>query len=69
MALLQQGVQERMIHLNKKYELLSTEYEELCRMVIDIISQMGGTYAPSFWPNGLENYQPSSPPLPAPPLF
>jgi len=67
--LLQQGVQEYTTHLNEKYKQLSTEYEELRRMVMDIGSQMGGTCAPPFWPYGLRNDQPPpSPPL-ALPLF
>ena len=49
-ALLDQGVQERTTHLNKKYEWLSVEYEELCRMVMDIRSQMSGTYTPPIGP-------------------
>ena len=35
-TLLQQGVQEHMTNLNEKYERLSTEYEELLWMVMDI---------------------------------
>jgi hypothetical protein len=35
-TLLQQGVQEHMTNLNEKYERLSTEYEELLLMVMDI---------------------------------
>ena len=36
MTLLQQGVQEHMTNLNEKYERLSTKYEELLWMVMDI---------------------------------
>jgi len=41
-------VQERTAHLNEKYEQLSVDYEELRRMIMDIRSQLGGTYAPSY---------------------
>jgi len=41
-------VQERTTHLNEKYEQLSVDYEELRRMIMDIRSQLGGTYAPSY---------------------
>jgi len=68
-ALLQYGVQEHTTHLNEKYEWLSADYEELRRMILDIRSQMGGTYTPSYWPYGLENDQPPPPPPSASPLF
>jgi hypothetical protein len=42
--LLDQGVQERTIFLNEKYEQLSTDYEKLHLVVIDMRSQMSGTY-------------------------
>ena len=62
-------MQEYTTHLNEKYKRLSTEYEELHRMVMDIRSQMGGTCAPPFWPYGLGNDQPPPPPPLALPLF
>ena len=37
-ALLNLGVQERMTHLNEKYERRSMDYEELLLMVMDIRS-------------------------------
>jgi len=43
--MLQQGVQEFMAYLNEKHERLFAEYEELHRMIMNIISQMGGTCA------------------------
>jgi hypothetical protein len=54
-ALLDQGVQERTTHLNEKYERLSTDYEELRRMVMDIRSHMSGTYTPPYWPHNPGN--------------
>ena len=42
--MLDQGVQERTIFLNEKYEQLSTDYEKLHLVVIDMRSQMSGTY-------------------------
>ena len=47
-ALLDQGVQERMTHLNEKYERCSMDYEELLLMVMDIRSQMGGVCVPLY---------------------
>jgi hypothetical protein len=47
-TLYDQGVQERMAHLNEKYEWLSADYEELHRMVIDIRLQMSRTCAPPY---------------------
>jgi hypothetical protein len=41
-------LQEHTAHLIEKYELLSVNYEELYRMVMDMRSQMGGTCVPSF---------------------
>jgi hypothetical protein len=46
--LLDQGVQERMTHLNEKYERCSMDYEELLLMVMDIRSQMGGVCVPLY---------------------
>jgi len=42
------ALQEHTAHLTEKYEQLSVNYEELCRLVMDMRSQMGGTCAPSF---------------------
>jgi len=47
-ALLDQGVQEHMLHLNEKYKGLSVDYKELRRMVMDMRSQMGVTCAPAY---------------------
>ena len=62
-------LQEHTIHLNEKYERLSTDYEKLCWMIIDMKSQIGATCASPFWPYGPGNDK--SPPLPpqASPLF
>jgi hypothetical protein len=58
--LLDQGVQERTTYLNEKYEWLSADYEELRRMVIDIRSQMSGTYTPPIGPQSRERPASSS---------
>jgi len=63
------ALQQHMIHLTEKYEQLSANYEQLCRMVIDIKSQMGGTCVPFFWPYGPGNNQSSPSPPPTLPLF
>jgi hypothetical protein len=42
--LLDQGVQECTIFLNEKYEQLSTDYEKHHLVVIDMRSQISGTY-------------------------
>jgi hypothetical protein len=62
------ALQEHTADVNEKYERLSTDYEELRRMVMDMRSQMGGICALLFWPYGSRNDQPP-PPLPAPPLL
>jgi len=63
-------LQEHTTHLNKTYEQLSAEYEELRRMVMDIRSQMGGTCAHSFLLYDPENdHPPPPPPPPASSLF
>jgi hypothetical protein len=41
--------------LKQQYEQLSTDYEQLRQMVMDIRSQMGDTCAPLFWPFGPGN--------------
>jgi hypothetical protein len=42
------ALQQHTAHLIKKYKQLSTNYEQLRQMVIDMISQMSGTCAPLF---------------------
>ena len=49
------------ILIKKIYKRLSTDYEELRRMIMDMRSQIGATCAPPFWPYGPRNDQP--PPL------
>jgi len=44
--MLNQRVQTRTTHLNKKYGQLTNNYEELRRLVIKMKSQMDVTYAP-----------------------
>jgi len=49
--------------LKQQYERLSTDYDQLRQMVMDIRSMMGDdTCAAPFWPYGPGNNQP--PPLP-----
>jgi hypothetical protein len=58
---------EEFIALKQQYQQLSTNYDELCQIVMEMRSKMGDdTCAIPFWPYGPENNQ--SPP-PAPPLF
>ena len=56
-----------MTHLTKKYELLSTNYEQLCQMVMKNTLEMDDTCAPPFWLFGPRNDQPPPPPPPPPP--
>ena len=67
MAMLYQRVQARTIHLNEKYKRLTADYEELCRLIMEMRSRMGGTCAPLNWPHGRSDDQP--PPPSTPPLF
>jgi hypothetical protein len=60
------ALQQHMAHLIEKYEQLLVDYEQLCQMIMDMRSQMGGTCAPHFWPYGPGNDQL---PPPASPLF
>ena len=52
---------------DKKYKRLSMDYE-LRRVVMEMRSQMSGTYAPLNWSHGSSNDQPLPPP-PMLPLF
>jgi len=61
------ALQQHTAYRTKKYEQLSTNYEQLRQMVMDMRSQMGGTCAPFFLQSGPGNDQP--PPPPPPPLF
>jgi hypothetical protein len=55
--------------LKQQYEQLSTNYDQLCQMVMEIRSRMADdTCAAPFWSYGPGNNQPPPPPL-APPLF
>jgi hypothetical protein len=61
---------EEFIALKQQYQQLSTNYDQLRQMVMEIRSKMGDdTYATPFWPYGSGNNQPPPPPPPAPPLF
>jgi hypothetical protein len=42
------ALQQHTAHRTKKYEQLSTNYEQLRQMIMDMRSQMGGTWAPFF---------------------
>lgn len=57
--------------LKQQYERLSTDYEQLHQMVMDIRSQMGihDICAPLFWPFDSGNKHPPPPPPPATSLF
>jgi len=60
---------EEFIDLKQQYQQLSTNYDELRQIVIEMRSKMGdNTCAGPFWPYGPGNNQPAPPP-PAPPLF
>ena len=53
--------------LKQQYERLSTDYDQLHQMIMDIRSMMGdNTCIALFWPYDPGNNQP---PPPAPPLF
>ena len=55
--------------LKQQYEQLSTNYDQLRQMVMEIRSRMGDdTRAAPFWPYGPGNNQPPPPPPPASPL-
>jgi hypothetical protein len=58
------------IALKQQYQQLSTNYDELRQIVMEMRSKMGNdTCAASFLPYGPGNNQPPPPPPPAPPLF
>ena len=57
-------LQQHTTHLIEEYEQFYADYE-LCRMAMDIRSQMGGTCSPPFLPYGPGNDQPP----PTPPIF
>ena len=67
-VILDRRVHDQMTYLNKKYKRLIVDYEELCRVVMEMRSHMGGPCAPPYWPHGPDNNQPP-PPLPVPSLF
>jgi len=61
---------EELVALKQQYERLSTNYDQLRQMVMEIRSRMGDdTCAALFWPYDPGNNQPPPPPPPAPPLF
>jgi len=60
---------EEFIALEQQYQQLSTNYDKLSQIVMEMRSKMGDdTCAASFWLYGLRNNQPPPPP-PALPLF
>ena len=65
--MLDHRVQDQTTHFNDKYGL-TTNYEELHRLVMKIRSQMGGSHGPLNWPHGPRDYQPPPSPL-VPPLL
>ena len=63
---------EEFMALKQQYERLSTDYDQLCQMVMEIRSRMGDdTCAALFWSYGpgINQPPPPHPPAPAPPLF
>jgi hypothetical protein len=54
-TMLDQQVQDQTTHLNNKYAQLTIDYEELCRLVMEMRSRMGGSCAPSNWPYNPNN--------------
>jgi hypothetical protein len=61
---------EEFIALKQQYQQLSTNYDELRQIVMEMRSKIGDdTCAASFWSYGPGNNQPPPPPPPAPPLF
>jgi hypothetical protein len=48
-TMLEQWVQGQTTHLNEKYKCFTSDYKELCRMVMEMRSQMGRTCAPPNW--------------------
>jgi hypothetical protein len=60
---------EELTALKQQYQQLSTNYNELHHIVMEMRSKMGdATCAGSFWPYGPGNNQLPPPPPPAPPL-
>jgi len=60
---------EEFIALKQQYQQLSTNYDELHQIVMEMRSKMGhDTCATPFWPYDPGNNQPPPPP-PTPPLF
>jgi len=60
---------EEFIALKQQYQQLSTNYDELHQIVMEMRSKMGhDTCAAPFWPYDPGNNQPPPPP-PTPPLF
>jgi hypothetical protein len=51
-VILDQQVQAWMTHLAADYERLNAETGELCRLVMEMRSYMGGTCVPSYSPHG-----------------
>jgi len=61
---------EEFIALKQQYQQLSTNYDELRQIFMEMRSKMGDdTCAAPFWLYGPRNNQPPPPPPPAPPLF
>ena len=61
--MLHQRVQVQTTHLNDKYEAFTTEYKELCRLVMEMRSYMSGSCGPFNWSHGPDDEKPH-PPLP-----
>jgi hypothetical protein len=57
-AMLNQRLQDQTTYLNEKYERLTTVYEELCQMAMEIRSHMGDPCVPPYWLHGPRDDQP-----------
>jgi len=66
MMLNQQLQDQTTYDLNEKYERLTTDYEKLCQMAMEIRSHMGDPCVPLYWIYDPSNNQP---PPHAAPLF
>jgi hypothetical protein len=63
MAILDQRVKDQTTRLTTNYERLSAEMVKLRQLVIEMRSQMGGTFTPSYFPHSLSEDPPPPPPL------
>jgi hypothetical protein len=69
MAILDQRVKDQTTRLTTNYERLSAEMVKLRQLVIEMRSQMGGTFSPSYLPHSPSEYPRPRPPPPPVPLL